>query len=167
MFEKLRVVPCWLVAGVALAAFAHAQEETKLTQGFRVERVQAREAQLSLRTLAGAREIAIVDEHRIEVRDTPERLLHVRRIVELLDRAATVAEPSAGFEVGDGTVVASYALQHAQPNAASRMLMGEIGIRRVSTAGSIATVLVRDTPEQVEKAIDLLRAFDSAAAVSP
>ena len=166
MVTKLRVVFSWGVAAVAFAAGALAQVEMKLTEGFRVERVAAQDARLTLRTLAGAGETEIEGEHQIRVRDTPEKLLLVRKIVALLDRADTAAEPSASFEVGDGTTVASFALRHALPNEASRMLMGEIGIRRVATQAKIATVFVRDTPEQVEKALQLLRAFDEAASAA-
>jgi len=166
MITKLRVVLSWGVAVVAFAGVVFAQEEVKLTEGFRIERIAAQEARLSLRTLAGAAEIEIEGEHQIRVRDTPERLLLVRKIIALLDRADTAAEPSASLEVGDGTVVASFALRHALPNEASRMLMSEIGIRRVSTSPKIATVLGRDTPEQAEKALQLLRASDEAASAA-
>jgi len=146
-------------AAVLFCGLRAAAEEEKRTEVFRIERIEAQQALVTIRSLAGAKEIEVLDLHNLSIHDTEERLVIARKVVELLARDGV---PPATYDVGDGTWLAGVTLRHASSRDAARLLMSEIGIRKVATAQELALVLFRDSPEQVEKALEALRAFDKA-----
>lgn len=162
MVQNFRRIVALAAAGIFVCGSAVAGEE-KRTEEIRIERVAAKQALVALRVMAGAGEIEVVDPHTLSVHDTPEKLLLARKIAEMLDRPDSTANPFAVYDVGDGTTVASIVVRYASPARAMRMLMSEIGIRKVASVEEISTVLVRDSAEQVEKAIELIRDFDRQA----
>ncbi len=162
MVRNLRRMIVLAAAGIFVCGTAVAGEE-KRTEVLRIERVAAKQAVVALRVMVGAGEIEVVDPHTLSVHDTPEKLLLARKIAELLDRSDSAANAVTIYEVGDGTTVASIVVRYASPARAMRMLMREIGIRKVATVEETSTVLVRDSAEQVEKALKLIRDFDIQA----
>ena len=113
--------------------------------------------------LAKVREIEAVEVHALSIHDTEERRRLAWKVVEMLDRGDDVRFAPATFDAGDGTTLACVSLRHASAHDGMRLLMSQIGIRAVSTVQELDAVLVRDSPEQVAKALQLLADFDRPA----
>lgn len=148
-------------ASAAPGAAAPAAEVLQ-TEEIRLQRIDAKDAVTIVRAMAGIREIEVVDGQTIRVQSSPEKVLLARKVLELAE-AGKGAEPKvARYEVGDGTHVAAVALQQA----GGHELMGSLrtlGIRRMAFVESPPTVLVRDSAEQVQAALQLILAWDQAA----
>ncbi len=153
-------------SSLVLSGAAAATDEIgkgNVTETLKVERIEARDALVALRSLAGNREVEILDAHTLSVRDTPEKLQLARSIVALIDRQDSAEAASTVRDQNDGTTLASIVLRRATLAEAMVVLRSEVAIRRFATFEDISTVLVRDSPEQVAKAIDRLAALDLAA----
>jgi hypothetical protein len=151
------------LAGLLLADLAGAAEEEKRTEIVPIARVEARQALLAVRVLAKVREIEAVEAHALSIHDTEERLRLAWKVVEMLDRGDDVRFDPMTFDAGDGTTLACVSLRHASARDGMRLLMSQIGIRAVGMVQELEAVLVRDSPEQVGKALQLLADFDRRA----
>jgi hypothetical protein len=151
------------LAGLVLGGFAGAAQEEKRTEVIPIARVEARQALLPVRILAKVREIEAVEAHALSIHDTEERRRLAWKVVEMLDRGDDVRFVPATFDAGDGTTLACLSLRHASASDGMRLLMGQIGIRCVAVVQELEAVLVRDSPEQVGKALQLLTDFDRQA----
>ncbi len=168
----LLVILIGVLIAFAVAATATTQSvaveglpaEEPRTEELKIERLAAKDALVAVRSLAGIREIEVRDLHTLSIHDTPAKLLLARQVVELLDHPKSSSPLQVVRDVGDGTTLASYALRATSARDAMRMLMGKIGIRRVTAVAENETVLFRDTREQVEAALALLDDFDLPAA---
>lgn len=136
--------------------------EVLQTEEIRLRRIDAEDARTIVRAMAGIREVEIVDGQTIRLRSSAERVLLARKVLELAE-ASEGGEPEvAKYEVGDGTHVAAVALQHAAGHELMVSLR-TLGIRRIAVVESPPTVLVRDSAEQVQAALQLILAKDQAA----
>ena len=80
------------------------------------------------------------------------------------DDCGVIGTPGdVAFDAGDGTTLACVSLRHASAHDGMRLLMSQIGIRAVASVQELEAVLVRDSPEQVGKALQLLADFDRPA----
>ena len=141
---------------LVLAGAATATDEVSkgtFTETLKVERIEARDALVALRSLAGNREVEILDAHTLSVRDTAEKIQLAQSIVALIDRQDSAEAASAVRDQNDGTTLASIVLRRATLAEAMVVLRSEVAIRRFATFEDISTVLVRDSPEQVAKAM--------------
>lgn len=159
-----------LFAGMTAAAWATQSAapevlaaEEKRTEEIQVERIEAAHALLAVRSIAGTREIEVRGLHTLSIHDTPGKLLLARRVVELLDHGRSVSHLHGASRADEETMIASYALRDTTARDAMRMLMGRIAIRKVAAIEENATVVFRDTVDQVKAAFDLLEEFDRVA----
>lgn len=152
-----------LLGGLLLNGLAGAAEEEKRTEILPIARVEARQALLAVRVIAKVREIEAVETHALSIHDTEERLRLAWKVVEMLDRGDDVRFVPTIFDAGDGTTLACVSLRHASAHDGMRLLMGQIGIRNVASVQELQAILVRDSPEQVGKALQLLTDFDRPA----
>ena len=158
--EKV-LLPC--LASLLLCALAGAAEEEKRTEVVPIARSEAQQALLAVRVMAKVREIEAVEAHALSIHDTEERRRLARKVVEMLDRGDDARFVPATFDAGDGTTLACVSLRHASAHDGMRLLMSQIGIRAVASVQELEAVLVRDSPEQVGKALQLLADFDRPA----
>ncbi len=163
MIQSMEKVLVAALGGLLLGALAGAAEEEKRTEIVPIARLEAREALLAVRVMAKSREIEAVEAHALSIHDTEERRRLAWKVVEMLDRGDDVRFVPATFDAGDGTTLACVSLRHASAGDGMRLLMGQIGIRVVASVQELEAVLVRDSPEQVGKALQLLKDFDRAA----
>ena len=158
--EKV-LLPC--LASLLLCALAGAAEEEKRTEVVPIARIEAQQALLAVRVMAKVREIEAVEAHALSIHDTEERRRLAWKVVEMLDRGDDARFVPATFDAGDGTTLACVSLRHASAHDGMRLLMGQIAIRAVASVQELEAVLVRDSPEQVGKALQLLADFDRPA----
>ncbi len=163
MIQSMEKVLVAALGGLLLGALAGAAEEEKRTEIVPIARLEAREALLAVRVMAKSREIEAVEAHALSIHDTEERRRLAWKVVEMLDRGDDVRFVPATFDAGDGTTLACVSLRHASAHDGMRLLMSQIGIRIVSSVQKLEAVLVRDSPEQVGKALQLLAEFDRPA----
>lgn len=163
MIQRMEKVLVAALAGLLFGALAGAAEEEKRTEIVPIARLEAREALLAVRVMAKSREIEAVEAHALSIHDTEERRRLAWKVVEMLDRGDDVRFEPATFDAGDGTTLACVSLRHASAGDGMRLLMGQIGIRVVASVQELEAVLVRDSPEQVGKALQLLKDFDLPA----
>lgn len=163
MIQRMEKVLVAALAGLLLGALAGAAEEEQRTEIVPIGRLEAREALLAVRVIAKSREIEAVEAHALSIHDTEERRRLAWKVVEMLDRGDDVRFEPATFDAGDGTTLACVSLRHASAGDGMRLLMGQIGIRVVASVQELEAVLVRDSPEQVGKALQLLKDFDLPA----
>ena len=151
------------LASLLLCALAGAAEEEKRTEIVPIARIEAQQALLAVRVMAKVREIEAVEAHALSIHDTEERRRLAWKVVEMLDRGDDARFVPATFDAGDGTTLACVSLRHASAHDGMRLLMGQIAIRAVASVQELEAVLVRDSPEQVGKALQLLADFDRPA----
>ena len=120
---------------------------------FTLQHMTARDAATVVRTIAGIRELTAPDDRTIEVTATEGSIQLAAELLSALD--APKVEPSQTFTTGDETVVSVIPLRNISPSEAMAALR-EIKIQRVSATGKPAVVVVRDTAEQVELAVEAL-----------
>ena len=166
---------CWAGVGAGVAGGALAEgpasaatgaaapaAEVLQTEEIRLQRIDAKGAVTIVRAMAGIRDVEIVDGQTIRIQSSPEKVLLARKVLELAE-ASEGGEPEvAKYEVGDGTHVAAVALQHAAGHELMVSLR-TLGIRSMAFVDSPPIVLVRDSAEQVQAALQLILAWDHAA----
>ena len=141
------------ISAVLLSAWPAAAEEQPETKTFAFQQLRAADAATVLRTIVGIRELTASDDHSLEI--TGEQAL-VRLATELLSALdALEVVRSQSFATGDDTVIAVIPL--SEVSAADAMLsMRKLEIRRIAALDDGPVVVVRDTPDQVALAIDVL-----------
>lgn len=152
-----------LLGGLLLNGPAGAAEEEKRTEILPIARVEAQQALVAVRVIVKVREIEAVETHALSIHDTEERRRLAWKVVEMLDRGDDVRFVPTTFDAGDGTTLACVSLRYASAHDGMRLLMSQIGIKIVASVQELEVVLVRDTPEQVGKALQLLKDFDRQA----
>lgn len=114
-----------------------------------------------VRALSGAPKIAVVDEDTIRVSGTPENLAIASVVVELLEQP-TDGEQVTTRELADGTYTARVVLSHASLEEVATRLRA-MSIRRYGLEEGTNAILVRDTKEQVQAALELIEALEQEA----
>lgn len=125
-----------------------------------VRQVTPEDAVVALRAVAGARNVAVVDEDTVRVSGTPEELAVASVVVELLELPTDTAEQVTARVLADDSHVARVVLRHASTSDVVLALRAKIGISRFAVNAPTATILVRDTQEQVRAALDLIAAME-------
>ena len=149
-----------IACAACLVGTAHAADEPAQDQTFHLENIEAKDAFTVLRSIADTRKLSDVDEHTIVVRDTPENLALVSEVLRMADSAGDTAEES--LPVSDGTVITAVALRHASAQDVLTTVRKEVRIRRIATVGE-ARVLLRDTEEKVQAALEVIRRLEGAS----
>ena len=155
------------VAGVAALVLS----SVALTAGFaagapvtvimNLERLKAKDGAIMLRAIAGVRRLDIVDEQTIRITDSAEAVQLARTVLAMAELPNVVAEEIPTRSVSDGSVIASVQLQRTSPPEVLRALRQEAGIRRIATNIEPSTVIVRDEPDKVVAALDLIRQMEA------
>ena len=143
-------------APTALAADEARGEEIKLL------RLDAKGAVVLLRSIAGVKEVEIVDDKTLRVQGTPDRVHLARKILELTEATGGTADAEGRYDVGDGTIVACAALRESSRNELMTALR-ELGIGKIAVVNEPPAILVRDSEAQVTAALELIRAKVPAA----
>ena len=157
-----RVALSILVAVALLAAPAAADQPTAATETAEIslQQLDAASALTLLRTIADTRGPKMVDERTVAITDSPEVVALARSVVDLAEHPSEAAGEIATHAAADGSVIAAVRLQHASMPDVARMLRTEVKIHKAAYNEALSTVVVRDTPEQVEAAITLIRRLD-------
>lgn len=110
--------------------------------------------------------VTIVDEDTIRVSGTPENLEIASVVVELLDQP-TDGEQVTTRELPDGSHIARAVLSHASLEQVASELRAKVRIRQYGLEDGTKAVLVRDTKEQVQAALELIAAMEQEASSRP
>lgn len=148
--------------GLAGETAASAATEALRVEEIGLQRIDAKDAVTILRAIAGLREIEVVDARTVRIQSPPEKLLVARKVLELAEGARGSDLEVARYEVGDGTHVAAVALRHASGNEVMGALR-TLGIARIAVLDEPPTVVVRDSAEQVQAALQAILARDRTA----
>ena len=156
---RIAGVAALVLSGIALTAgFATEAPETATIS---LERLKANEAATILRTIAGVRGLEVVDEHTVRITDAAETVEIARTVVAMAEQPDEVAEEIPTRSVSDGSAIASVRLRRASPREALVALRREVGIRQVSTNTDLSGIIVRDAPDKVAAALDLIRQMEA------
>lgn len=158
------IVVSSLVAVTLLAAPAAADEPTATTETAEIalHQLEARGALTLLRTIANTRGpgLKLIDEHTVAVTDSAEVVALAKSVVELAENPSDLAGEVTTLAAPDGSVIAAVRLQHAALADVAKALRVEVSIKRFALNEALSTVVVRDTPEQVEAALDVIRRLE-------
>lgn len=152
------------VCGAAVAICAAWAGDALQAADLRLQQLKPADALTLLRTMVGARQLEIVDEHTIRISDAPETIVLAKTVVELAEHPSEVAERIPTHETADGTVVASVRLRHASLKDVSAALRSKLAIARMAMNSDLSTVMIRDRPDQVAAALDLIRGLERSGA---
>jgi hypothetical protein len=146
------------VAGLVAPARAADEPTQELTLHF--THVEAKVLATSLRTIAEIKELKVADDHTIVVEDTAAKLA----VAEAVARMADVdgAPPDERFDVGNGTVILRVTLENARAVDVMKALMQQLRLARQATLGE-KMLFLRDTDEQIKRAVELINELDSPA----
>lgn len=161
MLLTLLVLASVVAATAAAAPMALPSDEAR-GEKIQLLRLEAKGAMVLLRSIAGVKEVEIVDDKTLRVQGTPDRVLLARKIVELTEATGGTVDAEGRFDVGDGTIVACAALRESSRNELMTALR-ELGIRNIAVVNEPPTILVRDSEAQVTAALKLIRAKEPAA----
>lgn len=154
-----RIVVSSLVAIALLAAPAAAGEPTE-TAEIALHQLEAPGALTLLRTIADTRGLKLVDERTIRVTDSPEVVALAKAVVDLAENPSDLAGEVTTLAAPDGSVIAAVRVQHAALADVGTTLRVEVKIRKMAFDEALSTIVVRDTPEQVQAALDTIRRLD-------
>jgi hypothetical protein len=156
---RIACVATLVLSSVALTAgFAAEAPETALIS---LKRLKAKEAVTTLRAIAEVRDLEIVDEHTIRITEAAGTIEIARAAIAMAERPDEVAEEIPTHSVADGSVIASVRLRRTSPPKVLMALRRELGIRRISTHYDVPTIIVRDAPDKVAAALDLIRQMEA------
>ena len=150
-----------LVSTDPIVANDHQQSADCVTRRVDLGSTKAHEVVTLLRIL-DLRDMNVVDEHNVAICDTPDRLQLVEPFLDMIKRAATDSGEAIPVYpvVADGTVIAVVRLHRASPKEVSTALRRQVQIRRFAMVMEPPLVILRDTKEQIEAALGIVRAMD-------
>jgi len=151
-----------LACAILSVGAASAAEPEPTSADLDVYKVKAPDAMTIVRTMASANKVTVVDEDTIRVSGTPEILAMAAVVVELIEQPIDDGEPVVVREFADDTDIARIALKHVSLREAALALRG-MRIRKYATQEQRQVILVRDTKEQVQAALDLIEALEQEA----
>ncbi|HET9766892.1 MAG TPA: hypothetical protein VFS60_08590 [Thermoanaerobaculia bacterium] len=156
-----RIVASSLVAVALLAAPATADQATE-TAEITLHQLDAPGALTLLRTIANTRGLGLklVDERTVRVTDSPELVALAKSVVDLAENPSDLAGEVTTLAVPDGSVIAAVHVEHAALKDVGTALRTEVSISRMAFNDTLSTVVVRDTPEQVQAALDVIRRLE-------
>ncbi len=151
-----------LIIGCALwSAVAHADDHVTRTTRLKLTRMQPVDAIVLLHGIAGCKHVSAVDEQWIQVVDTVENLVLAERVLALADVRFDSSQ-STVFTAEDGSVILGLSLQHASPKDVMIALRSDVKIVHIATLEP-SGIVVRDTKEQVQAALELIQRLDQEA----
>ncbi len=118
-----------VVAATAAAAPMALPSDEARGEEIKLLRLDAKGAVVLLRSIAGVKEVEIVDDKTLRVQGTPDRVLLARKILELTEATGGTADAEGRYDVGDGTIVACAALRESSRNELMTALR-ELGISK-------------------------------------
>ena len=154
-----RIVLSSLVAAALLAAPAAADEPTE-TAEIALHQLKAPGALTLLRTIADTRGLKLIDERTVSVTDSPEVVALAKSVVDLAENPSDLAGEVTTLAAPDGSVIAAVRVQHATLADVGSTLRVEVKIRKMAFDEALSTIVVRDTPEQVQAALDTIRRLE-------
>jgi hypothetical protein len=113
-----------------------------------------------LRTIVGSKRLAEVEEGTIQVTDTADRLALAEKVVEMVGAAGGDPPATVTYEVGDETVVAVVPVAHVPLREAMSALRRQQRIARIVTQETRSLLVLRDTREQIDAALELIATLD-------
>lgn len=156
-----RIVVSSLVAVALLAVPAAADEPTATeTAEIALHQLEAPGALTLLRTIADTRGLKLVDERTVRVTDSPEVVALAKAVVDLAENPSDLAGEVTTLAAPDGSAIAAVRVQHAALADVGTALRVEVKIRKMAFDEALSTIVVRDTPEQVQAALDAIRRLD-------
>ena len=115
----------------------------------------------TLRTFARAREVAVVDERTLEIRDAPEAIERARAVLALAD-VEPGTEPVATVRLAEDSVFVRVDLRRASAREVLQVLRSELQLRDAASHGK-SRVLFRDTESRTAAALARIRELDAPA----
>ena len=159
---KLRGVALLVLGGLCAGPMAPAlAAEEAVTADLSLERLQATDALVMLRSLTGSRGLQVVDEHTLKVTDSAATVELVKAVLDVAEHPSDSSDAAPTRELADGSVVVCVHLQHASVKDVAMALRKEMGVKRLAMEMELSTVMVRDTPERVDSALAVIRRLDA------
>ena len=156
----LAVAPGTAIAGTT------AEDAGGGTREFELGNVQFPEAATVLRTIVGTRQIEQIGDHGLRVTGTPETLEVAERVVQMIDLPTADSNGLESFHVpSGGDVVAGIGLRNVSAPDAMEVLR-ILRVSRIATCCYGASMILRDTPEQIEAARKLIEAMEGMCPAS-
>ena|SRR5688572_13591011 len=134
--------------------------DSAVTADLPLQQLQPADALTTLRAIADARDLEVIDEHTVRVTDTAEAVDLARMVIEMAENPTDVAEEIPTRDLTDGSVIASVRLRHASVRDVSMSLRKEVGVARIAANTRLSTVVIRDTAAKVASALDVIRRME-------
>jgi hypothetical protein len=113
-----------------------------------------------LRVMVDARRLSMGDDHGVSMTDTAANIELARKLIDMVENPG--AEAFRQLSVADGTVIASVRLRHASVRDVGSALRAEADVARIAMNVPLSTVVVRDSPERIKAALEVIREMDAA-----
>jgi hypothetical protein len=126
----------------------------------RLQTLSAREAVPVLRSLAGLGDLEIVDERTLRTGAAAEAVAVAKAVIAALENPGDAAVVLRGEALPDGSALASVRLRRASTTEVMTALR-RLRVTNLAASSRSATVAIRDTPGQVEAALQAIRALEA------
>lgn len=150
--HRLAAVGLAIFTTLSSIPFAAAEEQSE-TRTFALHQMVSPDAATVLSTIAGIRQLNVQHDHNLQATGGPAALRIATELLSALD--APEIAPSQSFTTGDDTVIAVIPLSGISPSDAM-LALRELKLQRVAALDRRSVVVVRDTPEQVTRALATL-----------
>lgn len=118
--------------------------------------LDSRELATMLRTLVGPMRVEFPDERTVTVRAPAASLELCRKVRDLLATAAATTR----IDTPDGTQILAVRLVRASGAEAMTLVRQTINPAKIAVSAAPPLVVVRDTPEQVDRVLELLQRLE-------
>lgn len=136
-----------------------AEPENAATAQFSLNHASASDAVVFVRAIAGVRQVDVLSDHELRIRDTPDRLEVAKQVVTLLDSPAD-SSLSTFTVPNDQSVVAGFRLERTDPRDVMVALRTVLRIANVAAQQETRLVIVRDSLEQTDSARALVEILE-------
>ena len=151
------------LAGVCSADPAPSSAPEMESLHFKLEYIQAKHAVTVLRSIVGLKNIEAVNEREIKITESAEYASTVRAVVEMIDVAPGQEPTMETLQVeSDQTVIARSMLPPSMVRETMMELRKQIGAKHVAAVENPPLVILRDSPERVQAAKQLIHSMQEA-----
>ena len=151
-----------LVLGGVAASPCLASDEP-VTVKVTLEQLKGPDAATILRSIAGVRGVDVVDDRTVQVTDEADTVELAKVVIGLAEHPSAVDEVQM-HSVSDGTSVVSVHLDKTPVHEVMAALRQKVAIKRVAGNDGMSSIILRDTPEQVEASLALIREMEANSA---
>ena len=156
-----------LISGAFAANGFAADRGSEQSEDFLLQHVEAATAATALRSIASTKNLEFFGDRGVRVSGDPEMLQMVQEILRMIDfpPSSEVGVASYNLPSGDASIV-RVQLKHSTMREVMMALRNVLAIKKVAGSSEPAFVLLRDTPERVRAAQELIRILEKPCSSS-